>query len=715
MSKGPDMALATVQEMGGETSTKPVDEIETFLRCRYVSASEACWRMFAFEIQYKWPPVQRLSFHLEQEQEIIFDDNEHPEDILQRVGEGKTTLTEWMVANKGNPEARQLTYAEFPTKWVWIKKDKRWKKRRNGMAIGRVYFAPPNSGELYYLRLLLNIVKGATSYADIRTINGVVYSTYKAACNALGLLDGDDEWNVALNECATWSTAHQLRELFATILLFCEVTDPIKLWTTHWEKLSDDILPRQRRRLGIGDLSLNEDQIKNYALYEVEMILNRNNRSLKQFPDFPFPDCMLLQISQNRLIMEEQDYNEEAMATQAKQMEVDLNPDQRKVYSDVIEAVLKKKGSVYFVYGSGGTEKTYLWKTMITRLRSQGYIVLAVASSGIAALLLLAGRTAHSRFAIPLNLTDSTSFRIEQGSDLVQLIRQTSLIIWDEAPMMHRHAFEAVDRAFRDIMHLDDPMAKDRVFGGKTVVLGGDFRQILLVVPRKGRMDIVDASISKSPQIWPYCNVLRLVKNMRLTLGKNEHDADEIASFGKWVLDIGNGKIPTTALPSEDEKTWISIPEDLIIENKGDPIASIVEEVYPNLLENYTDTAYLRGRAILAPKNEIVEQVNNYMLRLISGEEVISKSVDRICKLTHNASNMENIYPTEFLNSLKFQGLPNHEMLLKVGCPVILLRNINQAAGLCNGIRLTISKIRTRIIEATVLTGINVGTLVSIP
>ncbi|KAK9669021.1 hypothetical protein RND81_13G103600 [Saponaria officinalis] len=582
MSKGPDMALATVQQVEGDTHGKPVDEIETFLRCRYVSASEACWRMFGFEIQFKRPPVQRLSFHLEQEQNIIFDDEEHLEDVLKRVGEAKTTLTEWMVTNKENPDARHLTYADFPTKW----------RRQKRMTIGRIYFAPPNSGELYYLRLLLNIVKGATSYADIRTVNGVIYPTYKAACAALGLLDRDDEWNIALNEAATWSTAHQHRDLFVTLLLFCEVSDPGKLWETHWEKLSDDILPR---------------------------------RSLKQFADIPMPDTLLMKMSNSRLIMEELDHDKKLMCLQANKI-------------------------------------------------SEGHIVLAVASSGIAALLLLAGRTAHS-----------------------------SLVIWDEAPMVHKHAFEAVDRAFRDIIHLEDPTAKDKVFGGKTIVLGGDFRQILPVVPCKGRVDIVDAPISKSRQIWPYCNVLKLQKNMRLTQGSNEEDTTKLAKFTKWVLDIGDGKIPATAKPGEDEKTWISIPEDMLIQNTGDPIASIVEEVYPHLLEKYTDPLYLQGRAILAPKNDIAEEVNKYILRLIPGEEVVSKSVDRICPLTKNASTMENIYPTEFLNSLKFPGLPNHEMHLKI------------ARGLCNGTRLTITKIQTRIIEAKVLTGSNMGTIVSIP
>ncbi|XP_074266148.1 uncharacterized protein LOC141588615 [Silene latifolia] len=402
------------------------------------------------------------------------------------------------------------------------------------------------------------------------------------------------------------------------------------------------------------------------------------------------------------------------MAVEADHLQNGLNPDQRKVYNSVLNAVHQKTGGLYFVYGSGGTGKTYLWGALISKIRSEGLIVLEVASSGIAALLLISGRTAHSRFVIPIKLSETTSCRIEQGSDLAHLIREASLIIWDEAPMVHRHAFEAVDRAFRDIMQLDDPRAKDRVFGGKTVVLGGDFRQILPVIPGKGRADVVDASISKSTQIWPHCEVLKLRKNMRVRKHQDNHEVAELEGFANWVLDIGDGNIPATAKEGEDEKTWIKIPKDMLVPTTNDPIGTIVNEIYPELLKNYTDPKYLQGRAILAPKNEVVDEINRYILRLIPGEEEITKSADRICPLT-NGGNMENLYPTEFLNSLRFQGLPNHEIHLKVGCPIILMRNINPAAGMCNGTRLIVVRIRSRTLEAKIITGTNVGQLVAIP
>jgi hypothetical protein len=112
--------------------------------------------------------------------------------------------------------------------------------------------------------------------------------------------------------------------------------------------------------------------------------------------------------------------------------------------------------------------------------------VLAVASSGIASLLLPGGRTAHSRFKIPIDLHDESTCNITQQMKVAKLVHKVDLIIWDEVLMMHRRAFEAVDRTLHDLMQLDDAQANEKFFGGKTVVLGEGFRQILPIIPKGG-------------------------------------------------------------------------------------------------------------------------------------------------------------------------------------------------------------------------------------
>jgi len=186
-----------------------------------------------------------------------------------------------------------------------------------------------------------------------------------------------------------------------------------------------------------------------------------------------------------------------------------------------MESVDKGLGKQIFVDGYGGTGKTYLWRSITTKLRSEGKIVLAVASCAVAALLLQGGRTAHSRFKIPVNITDESTCDIKQGTHLAELLKKTSLILWDEAPMANRNCFEALDKSLRDILRFNNKNSDEKPFGGMTVVLGGDFRQILPVVPKGRREHIVNASIKRS-YLWNHFEIYKLTKNMRLSCISND-------------------------------------------------------------------------------------------------------------------------------------------------------------------------------------------------
>ncbi len=145
-----------------------------------------------------------------------------------------------------------------------------------------------------------------------------------------------------------------------------------------------------------------------------------------------------------------------------------------------------------------------------------------------------------------------------QQMKVAKLVRKADMIIWDEATMMHRRAFEAVDRTLHDLMQLDDAQATGKIFGGKTVVLGGDFRQILPIVPKEGREDIISASLPRS-HLWQHVTILRLHINMRVMAT----DSEEQREFAKWVLNVGDDNLPAIAEEEGVDPDWIRIPSHM--------------------------------------------------------------------------------------------------------------------------------------------------------
>ncbi|XP_031099739.1 uncharacterized protein LOC116003940 [Ipomoea triloba] len=594
VNKGNDRVTAEFyRSTNADGSTDAVDEISMYYDCRYISACEAAWRLLSFDVHFRHPSVERLSFHLPECQSVIFEDDDKIQNVLNRPTISHSMFTAWFDANKTYDSAKQLAYIDMPTKFVWKKNLRQWQPRKRGFSIGRIFYVPPGSGEIYYLRCLLNVVRGPTNFEDIKSFQGVTYTSFRDACYARGLLDDDKEYIDAITEASHWSTAKSMRKLFVILLASKMVNKPENVWNAVWNYLAEDA--QYNRRLAMQDegLCLSEEEKKNFALIEIERLLQTYNKSLKDFPEMPLPNFQDAFLADNRLLFDELSYDRNALHHESQQMEKQLTDEQKVVYDTIIKDVLQQHGGMYFVYGYGGTGKTFVWKAISAKIRSKGDIVLNVASSGIASLLLPGGRTAHSRFAIPIVLNEDSTCNITQGSHLAELITMAKLIIWDEAPMMHKHCFEALDRTMRDIMRVKDARSHSKTFGGKTVVFGGDFRQILPVIPKGSRQDIVQATINSS-YLWESCKVLRLTKNLR------------------------NGMLADMHTP-------------------------------------------------------------------------------------------------EFLNGLKASGIPNHTLTLKVGSPVMLLRNIDHSLGLCNGTRLVITRLSDHVVEAKIAAGNNAGEIVLIP
>ncbi|XP_071687455.1 uncharacterized protein [Rutidosis leptorrhynchoides] len=391
ISKGTDRVAARISRPVDSKSqrtpqlSQPVDEIQNFIDALFICPHEACWRILNFPIHYRDPAVQILAVHLEIMQLLKFHERQPLQSIVENAKKKKK--------KKKQPSLNGSTIMH----------------RLLSVVTSHTLTSRPNSCGTTQIK----VGGGCRSFEDIRTVNEIVHQTYRCACEAIGLLGDDKEWAVVLQECSVSATCSELRSLFAHILAYCDVTNPLALSNEHWKLISDDIPLRASKSLNIPNLHINDEELRNYVLYEIEIQLNQCSKSISDCGLPGLPPNLLLDLA-NRLIMEERNYDRQSLNNELIELEGKMNAKQREIYELVTSASYNHKSELTFVYGHGGTVKTFLWKAIITALRARGKIVLAVASSGIASLLLPSGRTAHSRFKLLLVLTDETMCNIKK-------------------------------------------------------------------------------------------------------------------------------------------------------------------------------------------------------------------------------------------------------------------------------------------------------------
>src|SRR6266540_6940410 len=187
----------------------------------------------------------------------------------------------------------------------------------------------------------------------------------------------------------------------------------------------------------------------------------------------------------------------------------------------------------------------------------------------------------------------------------------------------------------------------------------------------------------------------RLMINMRLHQTHNPQENQNQRNFAKFLLEIGNGKYPI----NPGIENTITLPSDIIIPEGN--LIDLIDFIYLNLIQNFGNVNYMVGRAILASKNVDVKKISDIVIDQLPGDVCIYTSADLV-DLTEGQS---QIYLPEFLRSLKITGLPPGKLNLKVGMPIILLRNLNLSESLCNGIRLICRSLQTKVIDAKIITG----------
>ena len=620
------------------------------------------------------------------------------------------------------PHARDLHYAEVPEHFTWDKKSRKWNRRKvksvGTKVIGRMYSACPSEGPRFYLYLLLLHRKGMKSFEDLVTVpvgdgafgtffeqkkdeDGHWVDTdkpdYRHAAQAMGLTVVDDEYQHTMRDAAQIRTGSQLRQLFAHILLHCEVSNVAALFASCYDDISED----HRHRLGPQI-----DKILEATLLGIQDILGRASKTLADFPGLPLPTGVDLTDLKNRDLERETRYDRVKECESAVEKRGKMYPAQAAAFDEIVAAVSAERAAFFFIDGPGGCGKTFVYEALLHHVRGKGHIALACAWSGIAAVLLEGGRTCHSRFGLPVPMPpEDVSSSISWKSNRAEVLRGARLIVWDEAPMAPREALDCVDRLLQDLMEVDEP------FGGKVVVLGGDFRQVLPVMPHGSREEVVAHSI-QSHGLWA-SGLLRahtLSQNMR---------AREDAEWREYLLQIGNGAVPL--VPSIGPFA-IRLREDIVAPEDWEYM-DLARFVFPDLHTRAHASAqpncpeeawsFWGERAILAPTNIKVDEVNKAIFETFDvSRQVTYLSIDEV-----DASTPEEqaLWPLDFLNSLTPAGMPPHELKLVPGCLVMLLRNLDSDAGLCNGVRAIVVRALPRVLDVLLISGSKAGNRVYIP
>ena len=716
------MVMYKIDDPEQKQQVNVTDEIATFQEARYISANEACWRIFQFPMQFQSPTVVRLTVHLPGEQQVYFSASSTIDEVISAMSRSeKTNLNQWFALNarerilpltdseRGKdkdlnllPTSSDLLYVEIPSYYTWNVNKKDWFRRKKypSDAIGRLYSVHPSEGERYYLRILLYNVTGAESFDDLKTIDGTVMPTFKKACIELGLLENDDEWTECMNEAVLLGNGSQVRDIFVSLLINCELKDPLSLYNESKDHLCKDFLMQVRRAK--NDLSIMVDEsVENLALLDIKSKLEFHGKSMNSF-GLPEPDERNI-AQTNKLIANELNFDTVKLAEITTTNISRMNPEQKSAFTEISKAIFEENyqgTNMFFLDAPGGTGKSFVLNTLLSHVRSTGQVAIAVASSGLAALVLQNGRTAHSMFKIKINVDSDSTCNISGNSNRAELLRNAKLIVWDEISQQNKFACESVDRTLRDIRKNNRPN------GGIVTVFGGDFKQILPVVPRGTRAHIVQVCMKRS-KLWPEVKSFELRTNMRIRLRASHRNISpsQANQFSDFLLKVGSGEFP---INPEHGDNAIHIPNNMFSECKT--IKDFTESVYDDIVNNIGNTEYFSARAILTPKNMNVDCVNDIILEKFPGDSKLYLSADSV-----GPDDLSSLYTPDVLATFSPSGIPTHEIRLKKHCVVSVMRNLDPQNGVCNGTRVLLTELGNRLLTGKIIGGEFSGKQVFIP
>ena len=421
-----------------------------------------------------------------------------------------------------------------------------------------MYVVGNDDSELFHLRRLLCVVRGATCFDSLKTFMGVTHSTFKEACAARGMLLDDAEYMAAMQDmCDTECSVDALRKQFVFMLVHCRPTNGLAIFETFKSELCGCDDPQH------------EDVL--CTLWALADFCSAMGRSLDSY-GFKVPDTPML--------VRDPASGDVDYSIQRDTAFAQFSDEQRAAAAMICDAVESGRGGIFFIQASGGCGKSFWANGVSAALRVAGHSPVVVAASGLAATVLDGGRTAHSTFGIPIDI-DENAFCTCNTTEK-RAIMSCSAVFWDECSMVHVHVANCVNRS------LQDWMRSPKLFGGKVVVFMGDFQQLLPVVPGSSG----DSVTLMSADWWCQVRIETFTHNFR---------SDDTA-FCDMLHNVGTGSWPQVAVPREC-------------------MTSDLDELCDRVFGNIRDNA-VANRHILTLTLEDAARVNRHVIAKLPGAQI---------------------------------------------------------------------------------------------
>ena len=445
------------------------------------------------------------------------------------------------------------------------------------------------TGELFYLRALL-LHRAASSFVDLRTIDGHLFSSFHEAACDLGLFNNGNEGFLTMQEAVQClRTPSQLRFLFAQIIL--EGYPAMPLWLEFRDHISEDH----------SMFPTNKTLAFDYSLQKIAHHLSYAGRSLTDF-GLPNPTIHSVEIEKELLFLAE---NQPCFCTEFAQLLEQLNDEQLRIFYEVRNLIDNPDSECrnVFLEGRPGRGKTFLIKTLLSSWQAKGKIVIIVGTSALSATAYSCGHTAHYMFGIPVNdECVHLHSKISPSSARADLMRSTYVIIWDKLPMANKAAWECVHDLCCKINSNDSP------FGNIAFIGAGDFRQVAPVISGCGESATLAPSV-KSSNLWLSMKILSLQTSMRCI-----NDAEYTSFVDAIGEDISDAR---HRLP--------------FLRNTMN-IMDVVDFLFPDEVLNMPHLCL--SRAFLSPRNIFIDEFNDNILNHLPSAACMSSYCTHLISLT---------------------------------------------------------------------------------